>query len=139
MWKKINFFVTQRGLVPKRDVSSKTTFARIPEGTTSVVQYLDTEHNYVFKHHYRKIFTVEVEPNLIGKTISARNKRILVTRMVAKAHALTIATGEAKRFMKFKCLGYLPCGASDIQLRVLPSYKFSPVSSIEQSVQAECF
>ena len=48
---------------------------------------MDTEHNFVFKYNYRKIFATQVEPKLVGNNLTVRNRRILVTRMVPKAHA----------------------------------------------------
>ena len=60
---------------------------------------------------------------------------VLVTRIVAKAHSLTISAGNAKRHEVFKKMGYLPADPSDIKLRVLPSYTFVPMSEVEQDVQ----
>lgn len=122
--------------VAKAKVSPKTSFARIPEGCTSAGQYLDLYHMHVFKHNYRDIFCTEVEPKLQGRKISARERRILVTRIVARAHALTVASGASKRHAHFKQLGYLPCAPADIKLRVLPSYVFTPLSDVEQKVQS---
>ena len=56
------------------------------------------------------------------------------TRIVAKAHSLTISAGNAKRHEVFKKMGYLPADPSDIKLRVLPSYTFVPMSEVEQHV-----
>ena len=40
---------------------------------------------------------------------------MLVTRIVAKAHSLTISAGDAKRLEVFKRMGYLPADPSEIQ------------------------
>ena len=119
----------------RANVAKETSFARLPESTTSVSQYLDTEHNFVFKHHYGTIFSTEVENGIRGWKVSARDKRILCTRIVAKAHALTIASGDAKRHATFKALGYLSCPPSEIKLRNLPSYKFESISAVEERVR----
>ena len=76
-----------------------------------------------------------VEPKLKGKGLSARDRRVLVTRIVAKAHSLTISAGNAKRHEVFKKMGYLPADPSEIMLRVLASYTFVPMSEVEQGVQ----
>ena len=47
-------------------LSRMTSFGRIGENCTSLTQYLVTDHLHVFKHHYRTIFTPEVEPKLKG-------------------------------------------------------------------------
>ena len=60
---------------------------------------------------------------------------MLVTRIVAKAHSLTIGAGNAKRHEVFKKMGYLPADPSDSKLRVLPSYTFVPMCEVEQDVQ----
>ena len=64
-------------------------FGRLKESTTSVGQHLDTDFNFLFKDNYANIFTTEVEPKLKGQGLSARDRRVLVTRIVAKAHSLT--------------------------------------------------
>ena len=84
---------------------------------------------------YTHIFTTEVEPKLKGKGLSARDKRVLVTHIVAKAHSLTISAGNATRHEIFKRMGYLPADPSEIKLRVLPSYTFVAMSDVEQGVQ----
>ena len=43
---------------------------------------------------------------------------MLASRIVAKAHSLTISAGNAKRHEVFKKMGYLPADPSDIKLRV---------------------
>ena len=78
---------------------------RDSESTTSVGQYLDTDFNFLFKDKYANIFTTEVEPKLKGKGLSARDRRVLVTRIVAKAHSLTISAGNAKQHEVFKKTG----------------------------------
>mmetsp|Transcript_46368 Transcript_46368/g.75979 ORF Transcript_46368/g.75979 Transcript_46368/m.75979 type:complete len:155 (-) Transcript_46368:36-500(-) len=90
---------------------------------------------FLFKDNHANIFTTEVEPKLKGKGLSARDRRVLVTRIVAKAHSLTISAGNAKRHEVFKKMGYLPADPSEIMLRVLPSYTFVPMSEVEQHVQ----
>ena len=75
------------------------------------------------------------EAKLKGQGLSAKDRRVLVTRIVAKAHSLTISAGNAKRHEVFKKMGYLPADPSDIKLRVLPSYTFVPMSEVEQHVQ----
>ena len=57
-------------------------------------------------------------------------------RIVAKAHRLTVAGDDAKRWQTFKAMGYLPATPSDIKLRVFPSYIFVPMSEVEQQVRA---
>ena len=69
--------------------------------------YLDTDFKFLFKDNYANIFTTEVEPKLKGKGFSARDRRVLVTHIVAKAHSLTISAGNAKRHEVFKKMGYL--------------------------------
>ena len=59
---------------------------------------------------------------------------MLVTRIVAKAHSLTIGAGNAKRHEVFKKMGYLPADPSDSKLRVLPSYTVVPMCEVEQDV-----
>eukprot|EP00670_Eutreptiella_braarudii_P029307 CAMPEP_0174377400 /NCGR_PEP_ID=MMETSP0811_2-20130205/121443_1 /TAXON_ID=73025 ORGANISM="Eutreptiella gymnastica-like, Strain CCMP1594" /NCGR_SAMPLE_ID=MMETSP0811_2 /ASSEMBLY_ACC=CAM_ASM_000667 /LENGTH=115 /DNA_ID=CAMNT_0015529439 /DNA_START=959 /DNA_END=1303 /DNA_ORIENTATION=+ len=85
---------------------------------------------FLFKDNHANIFTTEVEPKLKGKGLSARDRRVLVTRIVAKAHSLTISAGNAKRHEVFKKMGYLPADPSEIMLRVLPSYTFVPMSEV---------
>ena len=87
--------------------------------------------NFLFKDNYADIFTTEVGPKLKGKGLSARDRRVLVSRIVAKAHSLTISAGNAKRHEVFKKMGYLPADPSDIKLRVLPSYTFFPMFEVE--------
>ena len=82
--------------IAKAKVSSRTCFARIGESCTSLTQYLDTDHMHVFKHHYSNIFSTQVEPKLKGRKICARERRILVTRIVAQAHALTLQSTQRK-------------------------------------------
>ena len=84
----------------------------------------------------RAHFTKKVEPKISGKRISARDRRIILTRIVAKAHRLTVAGNDAKRWQKFKAIGYLRATPSDTNLRVFPSYIFSPMSEVEQQVRA---
>ena len=81
------------------------------------------------------IFTTKVEPKLKGKGLSARDKRVLVTHIVAKAHSLTISAGNATRHEIFKTMGYLPTDPSEIKLRVLPSYTSAAMSDAEQGAQ----
>ena len=102
--------------------------------TTSVGQYLDTDFNFLFKHNYADIFITEVKPKLKGKGLSARDRRVLVTRIVAKAHSLTMSAGNAKRHEVFKKIGYLPADRSNIKLRGPPSYTFVPMSQVKQDV-----
>ena len=66
----------------------------------------------------------------LEETLSARDRRIIVTRIVAKAHRLTMAGDDAKRWQTFKAMGYLPATPSDIKLRVFPSYIFVPMSEL---------
>ena len=121
--------------IAKAKVSSRTCFARIGESCTSLTQYLDTDHMHVFKHHYSNIFSTQVEPKLKGRKICARERRILVTRIVAQAHALTLQSTQRKRHDAFRKLGYLPGAANGISLRALPSYQYSPMSDIELKVR----
>ena len=72
----------------------------------------------------------------LEETLSARDRRIIVTRIVAKAHRLTVAGDDAKQWQTFKAIGYLPATPSDIKLRVFPSYIFVPMSEVEQQVRA---
>ena len=60
---------------------------------------------------------------------------MLVTRIVSKAHSLTISASNAKRHEVFKKMGYLPANPSHIKVRVLPSYTFVPMSEVEHDVQ----
>ena len=69
------------------------------------------------------------------KWLSARDRRVLVTRIVAKAHSLTISAGSAKQHEVFKKMGYLPADPAEIMLRVLSSYTFVPMSEVEQGVR----
>ena len=70
-----------------------------------------------------------VEPKLKGQRLSAKDRRVLVTRIVAKAHSLTFSAGNAKRHEVFKKMGYLPADPSDIKLRVLPSARQATITS----------
>ena len=75
-----------------------------------------------------------MEPKLKGKQLSAMDKRVLVARIVAKAHSLAISAGNATRHEIFKRMGYLPADPSEIKLRVL-SYTFVAICDVEQGVQ----
>ena len=91
---------------------------------------------HVFKRHYSEIFCTEVEPKLRGRKIKARERRILVTRIVAQAHALTLQSTARNHHASFRKLGYLPCAENEISLRALPSYKYSPISDVELKVRS---
>ena len=78
----------------------------------------------------------EVEPNISRKKLSACNRRIIVTRLVAKAHKLTVAGDDAKRWQILEAMGYSLATHSDIKLPVFPRYTFVPMFDVKQHVRA---
>ena len=123
--------------IAKEKVCRRTSFGRVGESCTSLTQYLNVDHMHVFKHHYANIFCTEVGPKLKGRKISARERRILVTRIVARAHELALDSTRRHRAASFRKLGYLPCRPDEISLRALPSYKYSPISDVELKVRED--
>ena len=89
----------------KRNVPGNTIFAHLKESTTSAGQYLDKDFNFMFKGNYRNIFTTDVEPKLKGKGCQPGTNRCLWHALFAKAHSLTIISGNARQHEIFKRMG----------------------------------
>lgn len=64
-----------------------------------------------------------------------KGKRILVTRIVAHAHQLTLDAVRPTLAHLFKELGYLPCPSNDIVLRALEGYRFELLDDVQKKVQ----
>ena len=82
--------------------------------------------------------TTEVEPKLRGQKISASNRRVIVTRLVAEAHKRVHASIAPKLYDLFQSMALLPISdPSVIKPHAIPSYVYSPLSDIELQVQQD--
>ena len=108
----------------------------IDEGISSLIQYLDLFWLAQFKHQYGMLFQTDVEPKLAGKKLSASDRRVIVTRLVAEAQKRVWATASGKARAAFTSLGYLPVtDPAVVKPHPVPAYRFSPLTDIELQVQ----
>ena len=117
----------------KKDVLSMfhaatTWVCRIPERTTSFLQYLDVYFFATWKDTLYNILDDVAEILEEGNTkgVSASEKRVLVTKAVADAWDATILKTATVRPQAFGQLGYTWGHGEVVSLRSLPDHKFDP-------------
>ena len=117
----------------KKEVSSmfhaaNSWVCRIPEGTTSFLQYLDVYFFATWKDTLYNILNDVAKILEEGNTkrVSASEKRVLVTKAVADAWDATILKTATARPQAFGQLGYTWGHGEVVSLRSLPDYKFEP-------------
>ena len=92
----------------------------------------------LFKHEYTLLFQTQVEPVLGNQKLSASDRRVLVTRLVAEAHKRALEKSSPRLYESFRSLGYLPVADhSVIKPHPVPGYVFAPLTQIEAQVQRE--
>ena len=108
--------------------AANTWVCRIPEGTTSFLQYLDVYFFATLKDTLYNILddVAEILEEGNTKRVSASEKRVLVTKAVADAWDATILKTATTRPQAFGQLGYTWGHGEVVSLRSLPDYKFDP-------------
>ena len=90
--------------------------------------------NIYFHYQDSEIIYHSHGAELKGKSLSDKDKRVLVARIVAKARSLTVNAGNAKRHDIFKTMAHFPAKPSELKLRVLPSYTLFLCPDVEVQV-----
>ena len=108
--------------------AAKTWVCRIPEGTTSFLQYLDVYFFATWKYTLYNILddVAEILEEANTKRVSASEKRVLVTKAVADAWDATIPKTATTCPQAFGKLGYTSGHGEVVSLRSLSDYKFDP-------------
>lgn len=98
----------------------------IPKGCTQYLQLLDTLIFSVFKNHYQAAAEeyVDLHGSRSKINLSAKDKRILCTRLTAIAWARTKNSVDFER--AFFDIGYTWLDDSPITIRTLPGFVFDP-------------
>ena len=110
-----------------------SSLGRVPEGWTSFIQFLDLYWFFVFKSNYRKAYSRfrSAHPG----PLTAAQKRVMMTNLIAEAHAATFEVVKPKIVSHFTTLGYLytPATQAICPPPFVPfGYKFAPDGDIVQ-------
>ena len=108
---------------------TSTTLAVIPGGLTSILQTLDTDFIFVYRHEYQKI-AFEWADNNLDSRLTSSMRRILGTHFTAKAYEAALKKVNVAQ--SFTNRGYLwPTeDGSHIRLRELPAYKYDSSAAL---------
>ena len=109
----------------------------IPQGCTQYLQLLDTSGLSVFKSHYQAAadeFIDQQGPRHRLK-LSAKQQRILCTRLISTAWARTVQSVDFER--AFMNIGYIWVDDSPISPRTLPGFVFDPKTVLSDTVIIE--
>ena len=112
-----------------KNAIAKTSLAVIPGGLTAILQSLDTDFIFIYRHYY-KLFSSEWEDKNLNTKLTAAGRRILGTHLTAMAYKKALdQVNIAESFLK---RGYLwpTTDGSHIFLRELQGYRYDPAAPL---------
>lgn len=114
--------------------NKKVVTSIIPKGCTQYLQLLDTSVFSVFKNHYQSAADefIDLHGPRHRLKLTAKQQRILCTRLVSTAWARTVKNFDFER--AFMEIGYTWVDNSPISPRTLPGFVFDPTTVSPQTV-----
>lgn len=102
----------------------------VPKGCTQYLQLLDTVVFSVFKNHYQSAADEFIDANgpRHKLKLSAKQQRILCTRLISTAWNRTLKSVDLKR--AFIDIGYTWVDESPVSLRTLGGFIFDPTTVV---------
>ena len=123
-------------LVKAELAARKLVGTRVPEGLTTYVQWLDCFWFMRFKVHYRKLYNTTIYGN--QRKLSAAEKRVAVTLLVAEAHEKTMADVARTMFETFKSFGLIyNSHTRDFKFFTAPTFRYEMVDAVMEQFKKD--